>query len=287
MRQNGSLDRVICVCHDRETLTKLNSLQIENLIAIPLDDVEAHFIELKNAKADRSPLEYFYCLTPYLVDYANQKFHAEVIAYVDADIYFFKNPDLAVLELSEECDIGIVPHRFEEKDRYLEKYGIFNVGMILYRESLESVAVMDWWKEKCIESTSLKVTAESFGDQKYLNQFPKMSEKVFVINNQGHNAAPWNCYNVILDESKNLLLNNFAIIYFHFSGLRRFHFFTRMGYAGYSRRPTRTIRKHIYQQYLRALKSAENDCKITIKENLKSLSIKEWLREIYYLDLIH
>ena len=71
-------------------------------------------------------------------------------------------PRIAELLNSEILEIvrSYFPGNFEVshvaawRNYHLGKYGNFNVGWLAFKNSLESLALLDWWATKCIESTS-------------------------------------------------------------------------------------------------------------------------------------
>jgi hypothetical protein len=286
MRQNGSADLVCVVCHDEEAKTIVDSLNDSKLLSFMLSEVEAYFPDLKIAQANRSKLEYLFCLTPYLIEYTFLLHDNEIVIYVDSDIYFFDSPTKALNSLCRDTDVAIVPHRFTEDSKYREIYGKFNVGWMAFRPTDESRKVLNWWREKCFESTSCVVTDNSFADQKYLDQFTTISTRISIANNLGENAAPWNCYSIDRIVDGRITISNDELIYFHFSGLRMYPNCTVLGYAGYGKRPSHGMRSSIYRPYIKNLKRIEYSLDFKPAQETRSLMFREWIRALYFFDII-
>jgi hypothetical protein len=281
----GANHRIMVVCHDQVTHDNISRLELDNMIVIKLEVLELEYPLLAKAKENRIPIEYLYCLTPFVISLAQSFFPDEVIVYVDADIYFFSSPHRVLQLFSDRFDVAIVPHRFRAQDSYLEKYGKFNVGWLAFRNNKNAGVVLHWWRQSCLESTSLQSSEFVFGDQKYLDQFAHLFENVLVIEDLGHNLAPWNCNNVQFNSSGKIEYDGAEVMYFHFSGLRIFKGITRLGYAGYSWRPSRSMQNHIYKPYRNSIAYFESMSNIKKRSDFRSLSKKEWLRELYFLDL--
>ena len=286
MRQNGCIDLVCVVCHDEQAKAVVDSLNDTKLHSLMLSEVEAYFPDLRIAQTNRSKLEYLFCLTPYLIEYTFLLHSNEIVIYVDSDIYFFDSPTKALNSLCREADVAIVPHRFTEESKYREIYGKFNVGWMAFRPTDESRKVLNWWREKCFESTSCVVTDNSFADQKYLDQFTTISARISIANNLGENAAPWNCYSIDKIANARITIRNEELIYFHFSGLRMYPNCTVLGYAGYGKRPSRGVRSRIYKPYIKNLKHIEDSLDFMPAQEPRSLMLREWIRTLYFSDII-
>ena len=277
-------DKLVVFCHDEKSLSVIKSLDLNRIEALSISDLEKEYPELIQAKAIRSRLEYFYLLSPYVIKFLIEKRFVKVAIYVDADVFFFKKPEFVVQMLDDMADVAITPHRFSQRDKYMEKFGKFNVGWVAFRNSEYGLKILDFWATSCLKSTSTLPTDTSFGDQKYLDYFEELGGHTQVIKNTGVNLAPWNITSVKLQDFGLMHIDE-DLILFHFSGLKRFPFFASIGFAGYSKTPSSAIKKHIYSEYLKRLVYYENryDC-----PNIQPYSIfttHAWLREIFYRDL--
>ncbi len=278
-------DKIVVFCHDEKTLNVVNSLRSEKIEAIAISELESEYPELLIAKHTRTSLEYFFLLSPYVIKYLFEKQFISLAIYVDADVFFFRKPQYIVKLLSDETDVAITPHRFSERDKYMEKYGKYNVGWVAFRNTEKGLKILDFWAESCLESTSTNPTKTSFGDQKYLDYFEEFRGFTQIIDHTGVNLAPWNIVSVDCDQNGLSHMGD-DLILFHFSGLKRFPLFTSIGFAGYSKRPSATIRRNIYRFYIKKLVNYEKTYECSSVQKYSIFNLHAWLREIYFKDLI-
>jgi hypothetical protein len=281
----GSKTNILVFCHDNKTYEVIQGLGLENLTAIELEILENAYPELDSAKSSRAILEYYFLLSPYVVHYALTFLNASLAVYIDADTFFFQDPNLALAELDPYCDVAIIPHRFDTKNSYMNKYGIYNVGWVSFRNTTGGMQILEFWRESCLNSTSTVPTEKIFGDQKYLDFFAKVGPGVQVISHPGMNAAPWNCRDVKL-QNQVLFHEELPLIFFHFSGLKNFAFFSAIGFAGYSKRPKQIVKRQIYKKYISTLARLEKSHDCNNRQIIGDLNFKGWAREFYYFDLL-
>src|SRR5208282_5038660 len=91
--------------------TILDQLALPNVEVIPLAALENAYPELREVKTKRSAIEYIFTLTPFLPLYLFNTTAAEMVTYIDADIYFYSSPR-PLLESISRASIAITPHRF-------------------------------------------------------------------------------------------------------------------------------------------------------------------------------
>jgi hypothetical protein len=167
-------------------------MKLENLIPIQLEDFEDE--ELLKAKTSRSFGEYCWTCTPSLIFYIIQKYSEPICTYIDADMYFYEDPQVLIDEMiSENKTVMIVPHRFSPENKRNEKNGIFCVEFNTFLNKRDSLEVLQTWKDNCIRFCTSINDGKNFGDQKYLDEWPiKYPSTVHVCNHAGAGLAPWN-----------------------------------------------------------------------------------------------
>jgi hypothetical protein len=95
-----------------------------------------------------------------------------------------------------------------------------------------------------------------YGDQKYLENWPKRFDGVVVLKHKGANLAPWNVedYSISLRNGQ-VMVDNDPVIFYHFSGLRQVRPWL---YQSGLMLPARgALRKWVYRPYLRTLEHWE------------------------------
>jgi hypothetical protein len=284
LRIYGETAPIYILCHDSISFEKLVSLNLKNLFPIKRDEMYALYPQLKDSENNRSPLEFYYCFSPFLLKYLEHLDYSDLI-YLDSDLYFFDSLQ-EIKSLISDYEVGIVPHRFEPQDSHLEQYGIYNVGLVYIKNSRKALDVLEWWATSCISSTKLEVTPTSFGDQKYLNFFVNQGAKTQIFENSGHNAAPWNCSEAQVTSVGEIKIKGNPLRYYHFSGLRIYKRFATLGFTSYRKRPNMQMRKLVYRRYIERIIFWEGELDNPNRNDYRKIGIREILNALKYRDLI-
>ena len=209
------------LCMDEATHAALTRLALPGTRLICQDEFERGDAPLLTAKANRSIVEYYFTCTPSLLLHV-LRHHEEVdiLTYLDADLYFFSDLEPIFAEFGDRS-IGIIAHRFTPEMRHLEFYGLFNVGLLVFRRDAHGLACMEWWRERCIEWCYNRAEGSRFGDQKYLDDWPNRFPGVVVLAHKGANVAVWNLgnYTVAL-RSGGVFVDEQPLIFFHYHSLK-------------------------------------------------------------------
>ncbi len=242
------------LCFDDTAYRTLSALNRPDLRPVALDDFERGDEALLRAKADRSRVEYFFTCSPswplYLL---NRQPDIDLITYLDADLFFFSDPTPIFDELGDRS-ILIVAHRFPEHLRYLEIHGVYNVGLLAFRNDRHGRQCLDWWRARCLEWCYDRPEAGRYADQKYLDDWPTRFEGVVVLQHKGADLAPWNWTNYpIRVEGGRVLVDGQPLIFFHFQGVKQFNrWLTDPGVTSYG--PMLPVGRWLYPRYVRALR---------------------------------
>lgn len=237
----------------------LNRTPLPDVSLLRLEDVEKGDEDLLQAKGNRSLIEYYFTLSPsfplYILNHFNE---VDLITYLDSDLYFFSDPSPIYDEMGDSS-VGIIPHRFPFRLKYLESRGIYNVGWMSFRRDKNGLACLHWYRERCNEWCYDRVEGDRYADQKYLQQFGKLFEQVHVIEHNGANLAPWNVDNYrITKKNKDIYVDGQPLIFFHFQGLKRvFSTYYDSGFAGYKSKFLPIIKNEIFLPYMKVLKKYE------------------------------
>lgn len=244
------------LCLDDATHAALEQLALEHLKLVPLAELEAADPALLDIKGSRTLTEYYFTLTPAWTSFVLARTEADAwAAYVDADMIFYSSPEPIFDELAE-ASVGIVPHRFPKRDRHMERFGRYNVGMVALRNDETGRAVLKDWRERCLEwcYDHVDETGDRFADQKYLDAWPKSFPRVHEIAHPGAGVAPWNWMTMPIDVShESPRIGNAPLIFYHF---HRFRFVGASGFASglaaTSRMPARVFER-LYREYAQEL----------------------------------
>jgi|SRR3989338_3355059 len=252
--------RLWVLCFDNLTCEILQKLSLPQIHPILLSDFESGDEQLLKAKGNRSKIEYYFTCTPSLPLYIFKK-HPEVdlIAYVDADFFFFSNPSLVYDELGNNS-ILIIGHRFPSYLKHLEKYGIYNVGFLSFRRDDVGLKCLNWWREKCIEWCYDRLEDGRFSDQKYLDDWTNRFKRVVILQNKGAGLSPWNLANYQLSENNGqIMVDAEPLIFYHFHDLKEVQkWLYDPCLTQYKVRLDSFLKRHIYSPYIRELKDVTN-----------------------------
>jgi hypothetical protein len=241
------------LCLDEETRDAIDRLRDDRLRAVPLSELEAWNRALLEAKANRTRIEYYFTLSPAWPRFLLERHpDVDVITYVDADLLFFASPEPIYAELGGDS-VLIIGHRFPEHLRHHELYGIFNVGLIAFRNDRIGRDVLAEWGAQCIEWCYDRVEGDRFADQKYLDRWPGRPG-VHVLRHEGAGVSPWNWSRYRFEFSNGRgTVDGVPLIFYHFHGFKLANrWLYQPGEVGYDMMPAR-LRRPLYSAYLREL----------------------------------
>ena len=275
------------LCFDDDTYRILKNLDYSNLRPISLQEFERGDDALLSAKQNRSQVEYYFTCTPSLPLYIfNHYPDVDLVTYLDADLYFYSSPAPIYDELGNQS-ILIVEHRFPERFHHLEKFGIYNVGLLAFRNDRFGKECLAWWRERCIEWCYDRTETGRFADQKYLDDWAVRFSQVVVLQHQGAGLAPWNVARYTLRENAEaVFINSDPLVFYHFHHLRRIApFLYDPGLRHYDIQIGSILLKRIYAPYLRELQYLTWQTSDGLLEPLRyqrGYSVRELLRVLVY-----
>jgi hypothetical protein len=244
---------------DEFTAETLRETGEARLRVVTLAEVEAGDAELAVAKANCSPVEYMFTLSPVWPRWLLAR-HAEIgrLTCLDADLFFFGSPEgiFAAMDAAG-ASVAITAHRFPPALRALEKWGRYNVGVQVFRNDGPGRAVLDDWRARCLEWCRDEIEGERFADQKYLDAWPaRFGATVLVLPQPGVNLAPWNWLNHRCDVSGGeVRVEGEPLVVFHFAKFRAVS--ERVWDSGQEEFGVmpRGLRRALYMTYWRAMEA--------------------------------
>ncbi len=209
------------LCFDDEAYEVLDRLKQPDLRPIARADFERGDEALQAAQKTRSTIEYYFTCSPSLPLYI-LKCHPDIdrITYLDADLFFFAD-SAPIFEEMGSGSILITPHRFAPALRPMEAHGVYNVGLLSFRNDANGRDCLSWWRDRCIEWCYDRLENGKFADQKYLDDWPQRFRGVVVQQHKGCNLAPWNWMNYRLAaQSGSIRVDEDPLIFYHYQGLK-------------------------------------------------------------------
>jgi hypothetical protein len=179
---------------------------------------------LAKARDSRTAWEFYATQKPVLLrEMLRREKRQRLLAYIDADTFFFSRPDALFAEM-EGRSIGLSPHRFHAGAEHLAIYGPFNAGFCLWRNDPNGRQCLAEWSEECLAWCQCEADGDGrFMNQGYLAEWPARYAGVVVIEHPGANLAPWNLSGVVLERGPRgtMRVEGKPLVFFHFSAMRR------------------------------------------------------------------
>jgi hypothetical protein len=258
---------LLALCMDDLAVDILRALDLPHLRIVRIGELEARFPELARVKPSRSIGEYSWTCTPALLRYLLSEVGAgDSVAYLDADLMFFSDPQPVFDEWGDN-DILIHEHRYAPQHRHMiPTSGTYNVGLVAIRNTAQGRACLGRWYDQCIEICVLDGTRGLCGDQGYLDEWPRLYERLTILQHKGAGLAPWNVEQYeVAARGSDVLVDGTKLIFFHYHAFRWLAAFLGrvlvIPSLGYDFTP-RQLRL-VYRPYVAALAAAERSARGT------------------------
>ena len=241
------------VCLDEETRNLLEKLSLPHIHTLAPEELRDE--ELLAIRSDRTIVEFSWTLKPSLLTFLLTKTAPGAFAaYLDADTFFFASPE-SFYRAHTDASLMIVPHHFPPSKKEREALvGIFNAGVLFFRNDANAKECLAEWRKQCLAWCYNRKEPGRFGDQIYLEAWPKRYTGVRILAEKGADAGPWNIGQYQIREKVGVLwLDEDPLILFHFHGLILYRGST--GIIGAY--PVSMGDSRLYKPYLAALRSAD------------------------------
>jgi len=204
------------ICMDELVEEQLKTLGLPQVSLIPLQEIET--LELLAVKSERGRGEYCWTITPFTFTAVfKRQPDIERVTYVDADLYFFRNPQILLKEFNESGrDILITEHGYAPEYDQTLLYGRFCVQFLTAKNNINSLNIIFWWQKKCLDWCYGKLEDGKFGDQKYLDIWPVLfPQNIWILQQKENTLAPWN-----INHFSKYLGSTLNPVFYHFHSLR-------------------------------------------------------------------
>ena len=204
------------LCMDELVEEQLKAITLPQVSLISLKEIETP--ELLNVKTQRGRGEYCWTITPFTFTAVFEKqSDIERVTYIDADLYFFRNPQILLKEFDESGkDIFITEHGYAPEYDQTLLYGRFCVQFLTAKNNKAALSIIFWWQQKCLDWCYAKLEDGKFGDQKYLDIWTELfSQNVWILQQKENTLAPWN-----INHFSKYLGNKLNPVFYHFHSFR-------------------------------------------------------------------
>jgi hypothetical protein len=251
----------------------LTKMALPNMMVISLSEFEDE--ALLAIKPTRTRGEYCWTCTSSTIYYVIKNLGKSNCTYIDADMCFYQNPKVLIDEMPSDKHVIITEHRYTPQYDKSKLSGKYCVQFMYFDDSRESLEVLTWWREKCLEWCYNRHEDGKFGDQKYLDDWTTRFPCVHELKHLGGGLAPWNIQRfdfgqdnrilkgkVLIQKGLNLSKNDkntegvdFNAVFFHYHGVKLYegHNYI-LAPKMYVLKPN--IKTLFYMPYLQKLKEA-------------------------------
>lgn len=217
--------RFFVLCVDDETYSLLNKLNWKNVNIFHDNEIAGTVLSLKK---ERKIHEYCWTLKAIFLETILTKYPEVMrVTFMDADLYFWEDPE-KIFNKQPDCSVLLSreeKYKPEWKENFIKRItnltGEYNSGFISFKQDEIGTACLKWWKERTIDACKIDPKKGIFGDQKYLNEMPKLFTNICDINSPGVNIGPWNYLKYAFSEKdEQVYIDHYRLIFYHFSGVR-------------------------------------------------------------------
>ncbi len=275
---------------DNHTYDYLNSLKNDKIKVIALADFEDE--ELLKAKKNRTITEYCWTATSSTLLYLFKNYQLPQCTYLDADLYFFHNPEILIHELHHNKSVLITEHRYTPKYDTSKKTGKFCVQFMTFKNDENGITALEWWRKQCLNWCYARFEEGKFGDQKYLDDWETRFPFVQILQHLGGGVAPWNIQQYDLQENDYVLHDSgqsLPLVFYHFHYVKFYDQFLELGRYKLSREVITKIYKPYIQKLLDKEKSLPQSWNVNGKTKYPFswkfllVQFKRWLKGVNYL----
>ena len=244
---------LVILCLDHDVYRVMGALKLPHVRLMTLSELEASDPALLHARHDRSTVGYYLTTGPSLIRHLLPG--SDAVVYLDADLFFFSSAEPALREFSAGS-IYVHEHRPDHPELDVSA-GRFNVGMVGIRNDEQGRVCVDLWRKRCLEWCEHARVDGRFGDQKYLDEWPKRFDRLVVARCRGVGAGPWNLSDLHYSTADDgqVQVDSEPLVFFHFTRLERIApGIVRTFATSYLPSLPPTVRRHVYRPYLQSLR---------------------------------
>jgi hypothetical protein len=187
------------LCMDDVSHAFLDTLALPNLRFVELAELERADPELAAVRHQRSWREYCWTAIPSFCHHALR--HApsgQFVFWLDADIELVRDPG-GLADQLDNASVLLTPHHYNRAYPVAAPgwwlaatYGRFNGGSIAFRNNEEGMAAAALWRKRALAWCHDRAEPGRYGNQLYLDDFPRLFMRGRVLTVPGGILGPWN-----------------------------------------------------------------------------------------------
>lgn len=150
----------------------------------------------------------------------------EKVVYLDPDIYVYSSLQ-GIFDLLDRHAVVLTPHitqpindsKIPGEPEFLRS-GIYNLGFAAFNSSRESLNLLTWWEQRCLQIGYNEQSQGLFVDQKWMDFVPSLCATACILRDPQYNMAYWNLHEREVVWIKDCAtIDGKPLVFFHFSGL--------------------------------------------------------------------
>ena len=249
--------RLFMLAMDKTCEQVLRALALEHVVVVPLEDV----ITQQYAFVPRQMSFGQMCWTcqPLLCSHVLDRYGVEAVTYLEADSYFFADPQLLFAEVGGRS-VSLVPHNYVPAHDQTATSGIYCVQFNLFRNDEVGRRFLQEWESACLKYH--RDRARYFPGQLCMDDWADRSASVHVVRHPGAGVAPWNesRFRVGLRDGRPTV-DELPVVFYHFHELS---FISDGTFFLSSYALQRDTIERIYRPYLEELKRLRKQLRTSI-----------------------
>ena len=213
LKRHTSRFHLWVLCVDDTIFHLLKKMKLHNVTLIRLETIMDE--KLAMIRQERRTHEFCWTIKSSYVTYLLNTYDLPSILYMDADLFFFKD----VRHIYKEWgDNSIFLTKLWLGPKWEKKAGRYSSGLIGFKRDKTGINCLRLWQLKCLKWCYDTHINGLWGDQKYLDDWPRFFPRIKISDNKGINAGPWNIKRGHMVEGDTTYFANRKLICYHFSG---------------------------------------------------------------------
>lgn len=257
------------LCVDDTSFNLLKKMNLANVTPISLEQIRTE--KLAHIEQQRQIHEFCWTLKASFATYLFKNYNLDSLLYMDADLYFFK--DIATI-YSEWGEHSIYLTKLWLSPKSAKKAGKYSAGLIGFKSNRTGMKCLRSWRRKCLTWCYDRRENGLWGDQKYLDDWPRLFPGVKISENKGINVGPWNINRgyKVHSEGNVIYLDNRELVCYHFSG---FEIIDEIEFELCNRKKLSVKAEEIYSAYVKEIQKAIAQIKSVDKSFMQRITGKE------------
>ena len=243
--------KLYTLCMD--TTAYATMMKIRAVDLIPINIVELINPETLPVRERTTDGQFCWVCQPLICQFILDKFHVDMVTYLEADSLFFSNPEVLFEELGEDS-VLISPHNYSSQFDNSVLAGKFCTQFNTFRNNEAAREVLNFWKFWCFKYD--RNMPSFYPGQICLDYWPELFNSVRIITNLGAGVAPWNIQRFRFEIINSVPhVDTLPIVFYHYHQYGRYK--NGNHELGTYPLPKKVI-DSVYKTYVRELHFVEN-----------------------------